>query len=217
MAEGGARRLGRDDWLTLGMGQLAAVGPDGLRLDALCAALGKTKGSFYHHFEDHDAYLAALLDAWAEVNAEAVVDAAGSGSDEMADLLREAAGDGDEDAAAALAELFGEAGAAGRTRLSRIAAAIDPFTETALRKLAAVNPLAAARVAEVDERRVDWLAAALEAETGCAPARAADLARIEYAAFVGAQTLWPDLAPEARARIGDLLDRLVTRGGAESA
>jgi SAM-dependent methyltransferase len=32
----------------------------------LCAALQKTKGSFYHHFRDMDEYLAALLARWEE-------------------------------------------------------------------------------------------------------------------------------------------------------
>ena len=53
-AGGLSARLGRDDWLALGLERLAAEGPRALRLENICAAAGRTRGSFYHHFRDHD-------------------------------------------------------------------------------------------------------------------------------------------------------------------
>ncbi len=59
-------RLTREDWLDLGLKRLSEAGPDALKLDAICAAAKKTKGSFYHHFEDIEAFNAALVARWSE-------------------------------------------------------------------------------------------------------------------------------------------------------
>jgi AcrR family transcriptional regulator len=59
-------RFSRADWLALGQTALAEAGPDALRLDAICACAGLSKGSFYHHFSDHAAYLEGVVQAWAD-------------------------------------------------------------------------------------------------------------------------------------------------------
>lgn len=59
-----AKRLGKDDWLMLGFSTLSAEGPEAIRLDAICAAAGVTKGSFYHHFGTHEAFLGLLVETW---------------------------------------------------------------------------------------------------------------------------------------------------------
>ncbi len=56
--------LSAQDWIEVGRGILASEGDGALTVDALCARLGKTKGSFYHHFADREAYARALLDQW---------------------------------------------------------------------------------------------------------------------------------------------------------
>ena len=61
-----AKRLAKDDWLMLGFAQLATEGVEAIRLDALCAAAGVTKGSFYHHFGSHENYVETLIDTWAD-------------------------------------------------------------------------------------------------------------------------------------------------------
>jgi AcrR family transcriptional regulator len=60
----GGRRLSVDDWIEAGFAVLADSGPNALRVDALCARLNVTKGSFYWHFTDMAAYRSALVDAW---------------------------------------------------------------------------------------------------------------------------------------------------------
>ena len=52
------------DWCAAGLALLRDEGIDAVTVDRLCAALEKTKGSFYHHFRDLDAYLASLLARW---------------------------------------------------------------------------------------------------------------------------------------------------------
>jgi AcrR family transcriptional regulator len=52
--------LSRRDWLEAGQLALRTSGAAGLKLRALTAQLGVSTGSFYHHFADFDAFLAAL-------------------------------------------------------------------------------------------------------------------------------------------------------------
>jgi AcrR family transcriptional regulator len=51
--------------LRQGLELLAEGGIDALTIEALCARLKVTKGSFYHHFSGRDAFLRALLEHWA--------------------------------------------------------------------------------------------------------------------------------------------------------
>lgn len=56
-----------DDWIEAGFALLAQGGHDALRIGRLCDRLQVTKGSFYWHFTDIQAYRAALVEAWGEV------------------------------------------------------------------------------------------------------------------------------------------------------
>ncbi len=57
-------RLGQQDWVVAGLRALAADGVEGVRVERLAATLRVTKGSFYWHFSDRGALLAAMLEAW---------------------------------------------------------------------------------------------------------------------------------------------------------
>ncbi|MEX5273218.1 MULTISPECIES: TetR/AcrR family transcriptional regulator [Kocuria] len=52
----------RQDWLEAGLDILGGQGLPGLRIEALCSAVGATRGSFYHHFVDMPGYRVALLE-----------------------------------------------------------------------------------------------------------------------------------------------------------
>ncbi|HVM99597.1 MAG TPA: TetR/AcrR family transcriptional regulator [Caulobacteraceae bacterium] len=52
--------LSRRDWLEAGQALLRKQGVAGLKLRPLAASLGISTGSFYHHFDDFDAFLAEL-------------------------------------------------------------------------------------------------------------------------------------------------------------
>ncbi len=174
-------RFSRDDWLVLGLAQLSAHGPDGLRIEPLCAAAARTRGSFYHHFTDHDAFIAALLDHWREWNTDGVI--------EMVELE---------------AELSGKRG-----RLNALTAGLDQQMEVAIRRFAAANAQAAEAVAEVDETRIAYLARINAEELGLADDRARTMAEVEYAAFIGFQHLFPDADEDRLQQIGDLLGEMI--------
>jgi AcrR family transcriptional regulator len=59
-------RLSVDDWVAAALELLAEDGPSGVKIDRLCVRLGVTKGSFYWHFEDLEAFLGAVAVRWGE-------------------------------------------------------------------------------------------------------------------------------------------------------
>lgn len=173
--------MGRDDWLALGLARLAAEGPTALLLERICAAAGKTRGSFYHHFEDHADFLDALAEHWRQRHTEALIDLAREGS--TADRLR---------------------------AIKQLASHIDAAVEIGMRRLGGTHERIQAVVDEVDRRRIEYLTGLHQSRAGVARDQAATLARLEYAAYVGSQVLWPGADPQEVAKTGDLLDELLS-------
>ena len=175
-------RIARADWIELGLHLLAKRGPEALTLERLTEAAGKTRGSFYHHFEDHPDFLGALAERWREETDSAIAEA---------------------EAAAA----------AGRRRetLARRSAKIDHALERELRRLAASEPIIAAAVAEVDERRINYVARLFRAELGLDANEALARARIQHCAFVGAQMVFPDADERFRLKLEAALGRTLWR------
>ena len=62
----GSSRLGADDWLRAALEIMVDEGISGVKIHRLCDRLGVTKGSFYWHFQDLDAFLGELAGRWAE-------------------------------------------------------------------------------------------------------------------------------------------------------
>lgn len=172
-------RFERSDWLDLGLKVLAERGPEALTLDRLCAEAGRTRGSFYHHFEDHGAFIEALCGFWRDRFTHALIDRtqAGSPGQRLLDL-------------------------------NALAAGLDPAVELGMRRLACSNRSVGAAVAEVDAERVAYLER-LHRDSGRNPDAAAKAARLEYAAFVGGQMLWPALSSAEAEDLGGLLGRMI--------
>jgi AcrR family transcriptional regulator len=89
------KQLSKKDWLSAGFDILETDGFTKVTIENLCGALGVTKGSFYHHFENIGAYTVALMDFWLEENTLKViqdVERSESGKDtamlEMVAILR---------------------------------------------------------------------------------------------------------------------------------
>jgi len=52
------------DWIEAGQRMLVDEGIAGLKVDRLASRLGVSRGGFYHHFEDRDAFLDRLVGHW---------------------------------------------------------------------------------------------------------------------------------------------------------
>lgn len=174
--------MGRDDWVALALRLLAEKGPSALTVDALCAAAGRTRGSLYHHFRDHDALLSAVVERWREDHTER--------------LVRDVEELPDDRAGAALNDL---------------AMALDPRIETGIRGLAARHPQLLATVRAADARRVAFLAALHERSGALDAADARVVAEVEYAAYVGLQYMGDERDPEQIARLYGRFEALVRR------
>lgn len=121
-------RMGRDDWVALGVSALAADGEAAVALDAITSRAEKTKGSFYHHFDSHGDFIEAVIGLWRARYTDDVIAA-----------LRSAP-DGPRHGA-----------------MSAFAAALDHRLERAVRRLAVGNEIAAAAVRRADGARIAYL------------------------------------------------------------
>src|SRR6201990_3237296 len=82
-------QLSAKDWLDQGLKTLAHSGFTALKAEPLAMAMGVSRGSFYWHFADVEAFHAAILKHWREVAAEQVIAnlEAASGHDDPLELL----------------------------------------------------------------------------------------------------------------------------------
>jgi AcrR family transcriptional regulator len=157
-------RWSREDWLAFGEAQLKAGGPGSLALERLCAAAGRTKGSFYHHFASTDAFLEALVDRWR-----------GWATDRIAEVALAAR----------------DADTSGRT-LKKLTAHMDHRLDLAMRDAAAGSPALMAKVAEADARREAVVASLIVVAFGLDEERAQAAARIFHAVHLAGQVRAPD-------------------------
>ncbi|MEM7093606.1 MAG: TetR/AcrR family transcriptional regulator [Actinomycetota bacterium] len=81
-------RLSRDEWVAGALEVLAEGGAEEVRVEPLARRLGVTKGSFYHHFENRQALLDALLASWEQRGTDAIIDLVEALSDDPALRLR---------------------------------------------------------------------------------------------------------------------------------
>ncbi|MES2149456.1 MAG: TetR/AcrR family transcriptional regulator [Pseudomonadota bacterium] len=156
-------RLGRDDWLDCAYQAVTESGFDQVRVLTLADALNVTRGSFYWHFEDHAALIAALLERWraGELATNATLQDAPL-ADPRADLER----------------LLDAALAHSGTDLGNMR------FELALRDLGRRDGAVASMLVEVDQKRMELFESKFERLTGD-PKSAGDLAALFYLAIVG--------------------------------
>ena len=175
------KRFNKTDWLDFALQVLAKHGPDSLSIERLCKRAKRTKGSFYHHFSDHQTFLDELLAHWQQLNLHAPIE--GSSDGNVPERL---------------------------ASLNRLASVIDPQVEVGLRRLAARNPQVQKAVTRVDQARLDYLVQ-LYSEGGMTAADALNAAKLQYSGFVGAQILWPATFEKESVELGELLDELLRR------
>ncbi len=156
-------RFKKEDWLALGAKLLAEEGSAALTIDRLTAAAKRTRGSFYHHFEDRDAFLRAMMERWRAQ----VIDEAGKRYEQ----------------AQSTNEL--------RRLMRQQPMALDHQFERALRRFAASESIVRRAVAEVDAKRIEGLTCVLShVHPDLADPQSA--AYVQYAALVGLQWLLDD-------------------------
>ncbi|GIT88398.1 MULTISPECIES: TetR/AcrR family transcriptional regulator [Roseobacter] len=66
-------KVTRDDWLNMAMAALIRDGVEGVKIQAMGAALGVSRSSFYWYFKSRQDLLDALLDHWRKTNTAALV------------------------------------------------------------------------------------------------------------------------------------------------
>jgi len=159
----GRLRFSKADWLELGSDLLREHGSNGLTIERLTAAAGRTRGSFYHHFADRDAFLSELVRHW----------------------RRRAL----DDRAAQLP--LGGAPADLRAFLRAEPFHMDHRFERALRQLAVAEPVVRRGVDEVDCARMAGLAS-LIATLRPEVADPRSEAFVQYAVAIGSQWLLDD-------------------------
>jgi len=144
----------QQDWVDGAIVALGNGGIDAVRVEPLAKALGVSKGSFYHHFDNRRSLLLALLDQWEQLGTSAIIDATERTSSEPAGQL---------------------------AALVRIACRPDVLgdaVETSIRTWASSDEIARDAVARVDARRLDYVIALL-----CATGMKKPLARRRAAMF----------------------------------
>jgi AcrR family transcriptional regulator len=156
MVSGMTYQLSAQDWLDLGLKTLATQGFAALKAEPLAKAMGVSRGSFYWHFADIGAFHAAILKAWREVAAEAIIDQV------------ELASTDDDPLAVLLQRVFSE----------KLA------LERAVRSWAAFDTAARAAVQAIDRRRLDYVESLIRGR-GVASEVAQARAQVLYWAFLG--------------------------------
>lgn len=173
-------RVTRQDWIQEGFHILVDEGDGALTVDALCGRLGRSKGSFYHHFDGRPGYVDALLETWERQATDRLIET-GHGDAPVEDRLR---------------AVNRQASELRNARLER-----------AIRGWASREPLAARAQERVDRRRLAFLEELCAERMGDGDA-AKVMARVFQLAFVGAQHLDPPLEGEELYRTFRFLDPL---------
>jgi AcrR family transcriptional regulator len=168
------RRLTPDDWAAAALAAIAEGGLAAMAVEPLAARLGTTKGSFYWHFANREALLAAALARWERETTTDVGARVQVASPDPAVRLR-----------LLITEVV-EMAEADRVGLALLASAADPAVALALSR--------------VTEQRLA-IVAALFGELGFPPAAARRRALLAYSSYLGHAQLshtTPHLLPQAR-------------------
>lgn len=155
------KRLRTEEWLDLGLKQLTEQGAAGLTLECLCKKIGRTRGSFYHHFKDHSMYIEAMIVQWKKISTDNII----TEVNRLTNPVER------------------------KKALTSLAMALDKKLEFAMRQYAQSNPTAAKYQNIVDEIRIEYLTEIYEKVENLPKKEAENIAKLEYAAYVGGQMI----------------------------
>jgi AcrR family transcriptional regulator len=176
----------RDAWIEAALQALASGGPASIRIEALAARLGVSKGGFYWHFKDRAALIEEMLDGWEQRV--------------VGDVIAEVEGEPDEPRAK-LRHLFELA--------SANAADLLPI-ELTLRDWSRRDAKVAARLRRVDNRRMEYLRSLFEPI--CVDADDAEARCIlAFSLFIGSNFILAEHREMSRSEVLQLaMDRLLS-------
>ena len=175
-------RLTREDWLETGLQLLSESGEQALTLERLCKVANRTKGSFYHHFKNHDEFINALLEYWQSKYTEQIIRAVEQLTEPIAQ----------------------------RRELDRLAANVDDRLERIIRNWSGVNKRVRQTIKQVDDRRIEYLTDLISKIGHLDRQTANELAIIEYAAFLGLRYLFPDNESKQIEHFGTRLGEIIS-------
>lgn len=172
------KKIERNDWFITGLEILNTDGFLKITIENLCDALKVTKGSFYHHFKNVDAYIDALMKHWVEKNTKSLI--------EQVDKLKSP----DEKI----------------EKLYKLVLQRSHKSEQVIRGWSFSNDIVRKYVTEVDEKRVEYTTN-LKILCGEKSEPARQLAMLEYACLIGIQQLYPDLSGKKQLELYKLLSK----------
>jgi AcrR family transcriptional regulator len=175
--------LTENDWIKLGLEQLSEKGCEAVKLEAICKAAGLTRGSFYHHFEDHESFLTGLARYWLK-----------SQTEEIAASIDTNASADDQNAA-----------------LTQAAMQIDYRLELGIRELGRRIPAVHEIIQQADTLRLKVVSTLYQERYGLEAREADHFAYLEYAAFSGIILLDPDIPIERQKALADLYESTMAR------
>lgn len=174
-------RMARSDWLEVGLALLGEKGEQSLTIESLCAAASRTRGSFYHHFEDQESFIDALLLYWKQNRADAGLTKNGAHRNL----------------------------AARRSGLARMAVCLDDPIEAALRRWSSRNQRVRRMIEAVDAERIFLLADIMAHGAGRGVSECQELALVEYSALIGFHQLFPDATADMARQVTRRMHRLI--------
>jgi len=179
-------RTPRGAWVEAALKALGTGGPDAVRIEAIAASLGVSKGGFYWHFKDRQALLNEMLDSWERSVADDVI----------AQIESRPAGPREK-----LQQLF------------EMAPSVDFAVELAIRDWARRDRDIAKRVRRVDNRRIEYLRALfgqLCADEGEVEARS----MLVFSLFIGSYFIAAEHGDRSRSQVVRLAtDHLLSEPG----
>jgi AcrR family transcriptional regulator len=155
--------VSRRDWLTEGMALLEAMGAEALTIETLAKRLGVTKGSFYHHFKNHQDFKKSLLVFYEEERTLQIIQVAEKATSPQAKLER------------------------------ILQATLQPSQlEVALRAWALQDDLVREYQQRIDQQRIAYLEEVISALIDD-HSHAARMAQLLYSVYVGSQQIIPPI------------------------
>ncbi|HYJ22240.1 MAG TPA: TetR/AcrR family transcriptional regulator, partial [Solirubrobacterales bacterium] len=174
-------RTPRGAWVDAGLEALGSGGPEAVRVEALAASLGVSKGGFYWHFTDRRALLQEMLDSWERTVADDVIAHIESRPAEPR---------------AKLQQLFD------------LAPSVDFPVELAIRDWARRDRDVAERMRRVDNRRMEYLRS-LFGQLGLDEDEVEVRSMLTFSLFIGSYFVAADHGEKTRSQVLRLaLDRL---------